>query len=532
MKYYWRMRVNTAGGPGDWTPANLFTVSPPLLPAPVLDSPANASYTNVPQPHFYWNPVAGVSVTYELWVDRQSTFTAPVDVVISDLFGTSAIPPTALADGKYYWKVRAINYLGVPGAWSSVRYLTVDTIAPPLPVLSTPLNGAAVLTNVPTLAVKAVTGAKYYIFEWDDAPDFDSPLGDSGFKTTTSYKLTLAQALPFGKVYWRAVSFDAAMNTAGATDSRWFDVTILKTPANGSYTTNTKPTFSWVAVPGAVLYQIEVDDDEDFGSLVLGLTRPPSTSYTHSVPLAYGKYYWRMMVYNAAGVWSVYTPANQFTVTPPLLPAPVLLSPASGTPTNDPTPLLSWNAVTSADHYEVWVDSQSGFTAPVDVIYTGLTSTSKELEAPLPDGVKYWKVRAVNYLDVPGAWSSARSFTVDTVAPPAPALSAPANFAPGVYFAPTFSWVAATGANAYMFEYDNNLDFGSPEYTSGTLTTRTILPTGMGVGTWYWHVKSRDAAGNWGSWSAYRTLESCRRRSRMGVLKRVERIGMGTVRVM
>ena len=157
--------------------------------------------------------------------------------------------------------------------------------------------------------------------------------------------------------------------------------------------------------------------------------------------------------------------------------------------------------------YEVWVDSQSGFTAPVDVIYTGLTSTSKELEVALPDGVKYWKVRAVNFLDVPGAWSSTRSFTVDTIAPPAPALTAPANYAPGIYFTPTFSWGAATGANAYMFEYDNNLDFGSPEFTSGTLTTRTILPTGMGVGTWYWHVKSRDAAGNWGAWSGYRTLE-------------------------
>ena len=127
-----------------------------------------------------------------------------------------------------------------------------------------------------------------------------------------------------------------------------------------------------------------------------------------------------------------------------------------------------------------------------------VSSTSKGIGSDLPDGVKYWKVRAVNYLDVPGAWSSARSLTVDTIAPPAPALSAPANFAPGIYFAPTFSWAAATGANAYMFEYDNNLDFGSPEYTSGTLTTRTILPTGMGVGTWYWHVKSRDAAGNWG----------------------------------
>ena len=289
-------------------------------------------------------------VTYELWVDSQSGFTAPVDAIYTGLTDTTKEVEAALPDGAKYWKVRAVNYLGIPGAWSSSRSLTVDTIAPPKPLLSAPLNGAAILTTVPALSVKSVTGAKYYDFQWDDAADFDTPLGESGYRTTTSYTLTTAQALKFGKVYWRAQSKDAAGNELGWTEPRWFNVTILKTPANGSYTTNTKPTFSWVAVPGATLYMIQVDDNPDFTSTVFSMTRPPSTSFTHSVPLAYGKYYWRMMVYTPTGDWGPYTPANQFTVTPPLLPAPVLLSPASGTPTNDPTPLLSWNAVTSADH--------------------------------------------------------------------------------------------------------------------------------------------------------------------------------------
>ena len=134
--------------------------------------------------------------------------------------------------------------------------------------------------TTPTLAVKAVTGAKYYLFEWDDAPDFGSPSRNSSLKTSTSYKLTTAQALPFGRFYWRAVSYDAAMNTTGATDSRWFNVTIHEVPANGSYTTKTKPPFSWRQSRERCNTMLQVDDNEDFGSPVLSWTIPPSTSYT------------------------------------------------------------------------------------------------------------------------------------------------------------------------------------------------------------------------------------------------------------
>ncbi len=55
---------------------------------------------------------------------------------------------------------------------------------------------------------------------------------------------------------------------------------------------------------------IEVDDNPDFTSTVFGMTRPPSTSFTHSVPLAYGKYYWRMMVYTPAGDWGAIHPGE------------------------------------------------------------------------------------------------------------------------------------------------------------------------------------------------------------------------------
>ena len=65
---------------------------------------------------------------------------------------------------------------------------------------------------------------------------------------------------------------------------------------------------------------------EAFSSPEIDVLRPPSTSYTHLTPLPFGKYYWKMQVRTAGG-WGDWTPANQFTVTPPLLKAPVLVFP-------------------------------------------------------------------------------------------------------------------------------------------------------------------------------------------------------------
>ena len=72
---------------------------------------------------------------------------------------------------------------------------------------------------------------------------------------------------------------------------------------------------------------------------------------------------------------------------------------------------------------------------------------------------------------------------------------------------PAFSWLAAAGANAYQFEYDDDPGFGSPNYTSAVLTTLTHKPPTIQLGSFYWHVRSRDAAGNWiVGWSAPRMI--------------------------
>ncbi len=104
-----------------------------------------------------------------------------------------------------------------------------------------------------------------------------------------------------------------------------------------------------------------------------------------------------------------------------------------------------------------------------------------------------------------GNWSAVRSFTVDRVAPLAPALSAPADNAT-TNGTPIFTWLASAGANAYRFEIDSNSDFDTA-ILSPVLTVKSYQPATLFAGTYFWRVQARDAAGNWSEWpSTYRTV--------------------------
>ncbi len=264
--YYWRMQVQTASGWSNWTPVYTFTVTPALPVAPMQTSPATASITNDNTPTLNWNSVTN-GVTYQVQISTLNTFVTQEQTVVLDP-GVLTYTATALPDGIHYWRVRAINYLNVPGAWSMVRSFTVDTLAQAIPAMSAPVNGATVQTTTPTMTVAAVTGSKYYQFQVDDANDFGSTSVDVTI-TTTTYAIPAAQALPFGTNYWRVRSIDAAGNASGWSTPRSFVVTILYVPVNQAYSLITKPILYWTAAAGALSYHIQVDDS--------GCIRPSGT---------------------------------------------------------------------------------------------------------------------------------------------------------------------------------------------------------------------------------------------------------------
>jgi predicted phage tail protein len=121
-------------------------------------------------------------------------------------------------------------------------------------------------------------------------------------------------------------------------------------------------------------------------------------------------------------------------------------------------------------------------------------------DSDLAEGKHYWRVRAVNSMQVSGPWSAASNITVDTNPPAAPILKQPFDNSV-LTSVPTYSWVASIGANRYVMGYDTHSDCASPDYTSVELSLNNHKPVSQPYGTFYWCVRAKDAAGNWSAWS-------------------------------
>ena len=153
--------------------------------------------------------------------------------------------------------------------------------------------------------------------------------------------------------------------------------------------------------------------------------------------------------------------------------------------------------------YQIQIDDDWRFRSPEQdaTLPVGVWSYSAN---PLLDGRYFWRVRARNSAGVAGPWSSLWSFTIDTVAPGAPALRLPQDQSVTRDTTPRFDWLRASGANQYRLQVSGEPGFASSlvdVYVSGSGYT---LPAAnpLVYGAYFWRVQAGDAAGNWSAWSA------------------------------
>jgi hypothetical protein len=167
----------------------------------------------------------------------------------------------------------------------------------------------------------------------------------------------------------------------------------LFAPSNGATMEDTTPTFSWSAVPSAVEYQIQIDNNNNFFSPEREATTT-NRQYTPITPLPLGSYYWRVRATNSA--WSA---VRQFTIE--------LLRPRLNYFITSDV-LLTWNPISWAESYVVQISRNLAFTDLVETI----PSADIFVEYVLSNGTYYWRVRALA-TDQTGKWSVAEQITVD-----------------------------------------------------------------------------------------------------------------------
>lgn len=477
--YWWRVRAQTPQVTSAWSLPQSFTLR---LSAPALEVPAQDA-TALPLPlTLRWAAAVGAD-RYEIQVATDPIF---LSLVVSG--GTQegrerTLSRTELQPGlRYHWRVRSLRGTTV-SEWSAARSFTTAMQAP---VAATPENGARRVALPLTLTWSAVSGATQYDVQVATSTSFFPVVASRSTDTNT---LTLdASALAPGTFYvWRVRARNETETTA------WSELASFSTsismpspvaPVNASAGLPLPVALSWTVVDGASGYDVELSESSDFSTLLIALNDQKTTRVEVRDPLQPGyTYFWRIRARTSAEV-SAWSETRQFQTQ---LPAPTLLFPAAGASQTIPTQ-FGWTPVSGTRNYDIQIATDAAFTQIV--LTRDMWSTEVWLNAPdLQHGMAYyWRIRAVNALDVPSEWSASRPFTTQLRTP---STNWPIDGSTELTIAPWLSFSTEdTGTLTYNVQVstqesfaavDRDLSVGAPELTLRGLAGGT---------TYYWRVRT------------------------------------------
>ncbi|MFF3137706.1 DNRLRE domain-containing protein [Streptomyces mirabilis] len=485
--------------PGTPTPVSPGTGTATADTTPTLQAKATDSDGNKVYGHF------------EIWDAAGTTMIANGDsgqVASGSTFGWTA---TALAQGAYKWRVQSRDGTD-SSAWSAWSTLTVDTTSPSAPSLTS--------TSHPSSA------------SWYSATSFAGTLSATDSSGITGYAVKLDQ-LATTAPGTTVTQTGTGISWTGRTDGTWwvhaaaknaaglwspavhfaFNVDATAPGAVSSLKSSTHPlntdtyksrtaSFSWTApadLSGVAGYAVKVDQSP---STLPATTDGYQTGTTYSTTVSGdGTWYVHVRAKDKAGNWSSAAEHFVFHVDATLPPSPVITSsshPDQAGAYRSGAFAASWTAPAGgATGYSVLVDDKSG-TVPDTTVDT----TSTSYNTTKPDGTWYLHIRAV---DSAGNWGATANyrFTVDTVAPAAPAVDS-SDY-------PSDSWAGAGGQGG-VFVFTPDTGTASVTYTlddGSAVTTATgadpaqaeIAPATDGVHTL--KVSAADKAGNTSDTVAY-----------------------------
>lgn len=483
----------------------------PPIAAPTLTYPPNAA-VNIPTTvTFTWGGVGGAS-TYQLEVSLDHDFATHV----INQSGLGAISFVAnLSPGKVYnWRVTAQGASG--NVTSEVFSFTTATSGPTAPTLTTPPNNAVGVDSSPTLKWDPIVGAIGYRVQLSADSAFATVLLDDSLLTVAE---KVVGPLTHGaKYYWRV----ATRGSSGAGQfSAPFSFTViivapaLLLPLDGDPGVPATLTVSWIAVPQATTYHLQMATDSSMAGLVVNDSTIAGTEKEIG-PLQSGrKYYWRVTA-KTATVKSAFSPTRSFTVAVTVPPPDPLEPPdgASGVPTS---PSITWSTPQGSITLRIatGLSSNTTYFWRVRLLFPSGASTfssvfrfttggggstlSLQRIASVRKAVFTVASDTVTYQLQISTAESFDSIIVEQkgITPlAAPQLESPADSALSFSLATSFSWGSVDGATSYRLQLSFSPTFDTMERDSivGTATSATLSGFAPAT-TYYWKVTAIGSGG-------------------------------------
>lgn len=510
-KYYFRAKAT--GGSGTSYGQEMYFIATNAVPpiTPNLKAPANESTVSTQHPKLEWDAIPG-DVTFKVQVSDSSDFATKV-VDASNISGSyyEVNDATLFWNSLYYWRAASVNAQNVVSSWSDIWSFRTASAPPPNP----PSNLAA--TAVSTSQINLT---------WSDNSNNETGFslekreGLSGtWELVTNLQPDVVsysvKNLNHTTVYYfriRSVNVNSYSDYSNIANAKTFppdpDTPTLKTPTSGTVFQYLTPKLEWNTSNYASYYRLQVSTASDFSTTVVDKNNITGTSYdiTAGTINWKTKYYWRVKAFNSVDVGSAWSSVWDFQTSDP-------------TP-NPPSNLVA-TAVSSSQINISWKDNSSNETGFEIERRNGLGSYSKIASvdkdvtsysntALTADTEYFYRVRAINENGASIYCTEASAKTLP-LPPGLPFPSSPTYGSTVSSLTPTLQWSSGDRATSYNLQISTSMMFSSTVVdVTGITTTSYVCPTLNTSTTYYWRIKSVNAAGSsdWTSPYSFKTKAS------------------------
>lgn len=230
-----------------------------LLPPPTIDElPAKIEQLNWP---ITWQALDNAK-GYRAEISQRADFISPL---WQQQVTTARVPLPDLPDGRYYFRVRGIDDIGLEGI-NQVQQFNLDARPqPPIPL--SPNSGQLFRGEQPDLKWSDSSDAVAYRLQISNTPAFDHLLIDR--ENITSTVFDTAEFKAPGQYYWRLYSIGTGQEQGPVSDSRSWEIKLIPDkPETSLAISESGITTSWRPGIAGQSYQVQLAADADFTTLL------------------------------------------------------------------------------------------------------------------------------------------------------------------------------------------------------------------------------------------------------------------------
>ena len=488
-KFYWRlMLLGSNSNVLQTTPTRYFLITPDIVELSIENGNAFTYDTKKPNLSFRWGPKSQniKPLFYRFKICKDTKFD---DTLVNTDIKEPSFSTNQLGGGYYYYKVGVKWTEELPIQYSSIKVFTIRQKA------------TAVPNEVPKETPKILEADKEPSQKEPANTPEKSPEQKQAESVGKLDPALIAREVPLPPKEHPKLAIIKPKPTPRNEPPKPLAKPKLFAPQNRAMLETIDKTvemnLQWKSPGRAKQFVIEISPTVSFESKEELVTEDKSMTLRKQR----GRYYWRVLAVDEAGIRSGYSVTWRFDITKPVISLSLAEPPDKSEETYTkrlPLMVFSWQVSSGQIKplgYKLQIATDAEFTTPAFTIDTKETNVNMD---NITDGSYFWRVAAFFKADDPPTLSDTHGFTVVKKVEPLepPTLSSPADqFTEESYGDSTpitFLWDAPERAVSFEFSLADNPSFNEPKVQSVLEKKMTLSLPG---GTFFWRVKGVDKIG-------------------------------------